>query len=135
MGYDLHFRKATVAHEGGELHVTATLENRGAAPFYYNWPVYAGLLNAAGETVEEWPLDWQVDGLVAGEDRFLKTTFTPTSPIPAGARFAVRVPNPMDGGRSLRFSNKAQQLGGKHWMVLGSIAPTKLVAKTRRIER
>ena len=123
MGYDLHFNKANVNRRGDKFDVIAILENRGVAPFYYHWPMIVGLLDSNGETIEEWPVNWRVDGVVSGQDREFRVTIEPSSRIPAGASFAVRVPNPMQGGRSLRFSNRGQQMGGQDWMVLSRIAP------------
>ena len=131
MGYDLHFRRATITCERSRFRIRAELENRGVAPFYYNWPVYLGLLNSAGEVIEERLVDWHVHKLPAGARRILDTTFAPCS-VPAGGSFAVRVPNPMDGGRPLRFSNKSQQLDGQTWMVLGKAAADLKATKKSR---
>jgi hypothetical protein len=119
LGYDLHFDDATITPAGNDLTVAATLENRGVAPFYYNWPVTVGLLDAAGTTIEEWSVNWQVDGLLPDKKRIFNGTFTPAAPAPAGAQVALRVPNPMAGGRPLRFSNFNQQSDGQAWMILG----------------
>ena len=121
MGYDLHFREASVEHVGGNFELTAELENHGVAPFYYNWPLTVGLLDAAGKTIQEWSVDWRIDGVVPGDARVFRATLSPDSDAPEGARVAVRVANPMKGGRPLRFSNATQQSAGPAWMVLGRL--------------
>ncbi len=119
MGYDLHLSQATISPEGNNFTVTAKLKNRGVAPFYYNWPVTVGLVDTTGATIQEWPVAWRIDGLIPGEERDFSATLTPSTPVPAGARVALRVPNPMSGGHPLRFSNFNQQLDGQTWMILG----------------
>jgi len=121
MGYDLHFNKVVITQNAGEYSVAATLENRGVAPFYYDWPMILGLLDADGTTLQEWPTEWKLNGLLPDNDRNLSFTFTPNVAIPEGARIAVRVPNPMTGGRPLRFSNFNQQLDGEAWMIFANI--------------
>lgn len=119
MAYDLHFDEATITPAGSDLAVTAVLENRGVAPFYYNWPITVALLDAAGAMIQEWPVAWQIDGLLPGDERTFSGTFTPAVAAPAGAQVALRVANPMVGGRPVRFSNFSQQVEGDAWMILG----------------
>ena len=120
MGYDLHFTEAMVIHDGDKIKVKAKLKNSGVAPFYYNWPVTVGLLDSNGKTLQQWSVDWRVDGLLPDVQRTFTATISPKTAPPTGAKFAVRVPNPMEGGRPLRFSNATQQIGKKDWMILGS---------------
>jgi len=119
MGYDLYFSEATISPAANGITISAKLENRGVAPFYYNWPVTVGLLDVSGNTLQEWSVDWRIDTLLPDVDRVFSGVFTPDSPVPVGAQIALRVPNPMDGGRPVRFSNFNQQVDGEAWMILG----------------
>ena len=48
----------------------------------------------------------------------------PTSELPAGEQRALlRVPNPMPGGRPLRFANQDQDRDLDAWLTLGAIHP------------
>ena len=105
MGYEYHLSSWNIA-EDGELVVK--VENRGVAPFYQDWPVelevtrggktrviehsglLAGILPGQGK-------EWHFEGCEGAE------------------RLRLRVPNPMDGGKALRFANKEQ---GQVWLEL-----------------
>ena len=80
-----------------------TVENRGVAPFYYDWPVEIEV----GGVVEK--TDWKVSGILPGSPR------TWSIAMPKGGAVRIRIPNPMDGGKALRFANREQ---GPEWLVV-----------------
>ena len=133
MGYDLYFSQATITPVGNGFTVNAMLTNRGVAPFYYNWTVTVGLIDATGATIQEWPVSWRIDSLVRNEQRTFNETFTPATAPPAGAQVVLRVANPMAGGRPLRFSNLTQQPDGKAWMILGGANGQAPVAAKKKV--
>jgi hypothetical protein len=98
MGYELHISEATLSD--GEL--VLKVENRGVAPFYYDWPVEirAGKVTAT---------DWRLSKILPGEPVVWRAKITGEEGV------TIRVPNPMEGGRPLRFAN-AEYEGG--WLVL-----------------
>lgn len=98
MGYELHVASAEVIK--GEL--VLKVENRGVAPFYHDWPVE---LRAGGIL----KTDWKLSKVLPGEP------VTWRMKVPAKGVIAIRVPNPMEGGRPLRFANKDYHEG---WLVL-----------------
>ena len=98
MGYELHIPEATV--EGGEL--VLTVENRGVAPFYYDWPVE---LRNGKVTVT----DWKLSEVLPGKPVVWRAK------VVEGEGVAIRVPNPMEGGRPLRFANAEYEAG---WLVI-----------------
>lgn len=98
MGYELHVSSAKV--EDGEL--ALTVENRGVAPFYYDWPVEM----RAGEIGTT---DWKLSEVLPGKKVVWKTK------VPAKGEVAIRIPNPMKGGRALKFANKEYRDG---WLVV-----------------
>ena len=53
--------------------------------------------------------DWKMKGLLPGEQRKWSTKW------PEKKTLNIRVPNPMKGGKPLRFANKDQ---GKEWLVV-----------------
>ena len=99
LGYELHVSEATWAD--GEL--TLTVENRGVAPFYQDWPVEIEVDGRVRKT------EWRVAGILPGKPRTLSIA------LPAGTPVKVRVPNPMSGGKALRFANREQ---GPEWLVI-----------------
>ena len=121
MGYDLHFEEATITPgPDNNFSITTKLVNYGIAPFYQTWPITVGLLDSNGTIIQEWSApNWDIKGLVAGDERVFSGNFTASAPLPAGSQVALRVPNPMAGGKPLRFSNFNQQPDNPAWMILG----------------
>jgi hypothetical protein len=97
MGYELHISGV----EWKDGIVSLTVENRGVAPFYYDWPVEVEL---DGKLVKN---DWKLSGILPGEPRVwsIKTV--------KKGKLRVRVPNPMKGGKPLRFANHGH---GEEWL-------------------
>jgi len=98
MGYEFHLFSWEVVE--GEVHLV--VENRGVAPFYHDWPVEL----MSGETVVA---TFDLRGILPGESTVWKAKTGETGP------FRVRVPNPMPGGKPLRFANEEQ---GDEWLEL-----------------
>jgi hypothetical protein len=91
MGYELHVSRALVQDGELVLHV----ENRGVAPFYHDWPVEVRVGQRTirpawklSEVLPGNPAAWRVK-TGAGEDETVR----------------IRIPNPMKGGKPLRFAN------------------------------
>lgn len=98
MGYELYL--SSVDFGDGELRIT--VENRGVAPFYYNWPVELRF-GASMQT------DWELREVLPGEPVVW------TAKVPDEGEVSIRVPNPMKSGRDLKFANEGYQGG---WLKL-----------------
>ena len=99
MGYEFHVLKA----DWREERIYLTVVNRGVAPFYYEWPVE---VEVEGKTIET---GWSLSELLPGQARVWSIGLGEESSL------RIRVPNPMRGGKPLRFANRAQ---GKEWLVI-----------------
>lgn len=99
LGYELYV--SNFSWEEGVL--TLTVENRGVAPFYYDWPVEIEVGGKRRMT------DWKVSGILPGEPRKWSINLARFD------EFKIRISNPMKGGKPLRFANRDQ---GKDWLVL-----------------
>lgn len=93
--------------EGDEI--ALTIENRGVAPFYQDWPVKLALISREKTILKDTP--WKLAGLLPGQTR----TWRASVPKRQDQRVAIAVPNPMPNGKPLRFANKEQ---GPLWLVL-----------------
>ena len=116
MGYEFYVTRGLLRQQDGEVSVTVEIGNTGVAPFYYDWPVYIGLLDEQGKATHEEKTDWSLTGLLPGE------TVRLVHRLPArdeASQVAIRVPNPMQGGIPLRFANQEQRLDEDAWMLLG----------------
>ena len=124
MGYELHVATADLAVAGGQLSVTLSVTNTGVAPFYYDWPMELGVLDAAGTCAATWTTDWKLTGLQPGESPRRWQHRAKVAGWPPGTRrLLLRVANPMSGGKPLRFANQTQDADLAGWLTLGEFQP------------
>lgn len=121
LGYEFHISHAAVASGSNGWTVTCTVRNTGVAPFYRDWPVEVGVLDAAGKALTTLRPGWSLTGLKPG-DAPRRWTATIPAPVAGASTMAVRVANPMPGGKALRFANRDQQDDGDAWLPLGGPA-------------
>lgn len=97
MGYELHV--ASAALEGGTLRLA--VENRGVAPFYYDWPVE---VRYSAPNIRTRPLfpDWKLSQILPGKPAVWEVDLG----VDAKVAVRVRVANPMPGGKPVRFANR-----------------------------
>jgi Domain of unknown function (DUF4832) len=119
MGYEFHAPGVTVGEvKGGKLDVKLEIENRGVAPFYYDWKAEWGLL-ADGKPVKSAAGVGKLTGLLPGDKPRVWADTLDVSGVKAGTyTLAVRVPNPLPKGKPLRFANATQ---GDEWLTLGAV--------------
>lgn len=120
LGYEFQVVNALASFRDRELQVAVTITNRGVAPFYADWPVQLVVRAAAGpEWVAEVPvaLRYLLPGATA--------TGTARRRLPAEVageiELALRVPNPLKGGRPLRFANREGNVAENGELVLGKV--------------
>jgi hypothetical protein len=121
MGYELHVPRVGWQMSPGALRVQIELENRGVAPFYYDWPVEIALLSGP-EPVVACMGAGSLRGVVPGEPPRLWRETVPLVGIGPGTyRLALRISNPMAGGKPPRFANQTQSSGTDAWLSLGDV--------------
>ena len=105
MGYEYHVRSWEMSADGV---LSIEVENRGVAPFYQDWPVELELTR--GGNAEVVKRSGLLPGILPGEVKVWR--------FESGGKvdgLRLRVPNPMAGGKPLRFANKEQ---GEEWLEL-----------------
>lgn len=122
MGYEFHALAVTIGDvTDGKLAVALEVENRGVAPFYYDWQVEWGVL-VGGKAVKSWSATGKLTGLLPGDKPRTWADTLDVSGVKAGRyTLAVRVPNPLKTGKPLRFANKAQDADLPGWLSLGEV--------------
>lgn len=121
MGYEFHVTAISVSKKADSLEVKLELENRGVAPFYYNWKAEYGLV-AGGKIVKKFTSSGKLTGLIAGDKiREWNDSFD-LSDVPKGKyTLAVRVPNVLPNGIPLRFANTTQDRDVEGWLSLATV--------------
>lgn len=120
LGYELHVRTVGMAAADRGLNLTLRLENRGVAPFYYDWPVQIGRVYPGAshpDDVVEMP--WRLRDVLPGP------VVTWAGRVPwdsAQSRFRIvlRVANPMPEGVPFAFANREQDQDLPGWLTLSS---------------
>ncbi|HAM71472.1 MAG TPA: DUF4832 domain-containing protein [Verrucomicrobiales bacterium] len=104
LGYEFQVVSAAVARVERRITLTITLANRGVAPFYQNWPVLVTARSAGGPRIVG-QLPFQLPDLQPGATDDKAATLDLSS-FPSGrVTLSVSVPNPLKGGKPLRFAN------------------------------
>jgi len=126
LGYEFYVSAVRLGSlsPGGPLSVTLRIQNRGVAPFYYDWPMQLGVIGASKQLVKTWDVSWRLTQVaLPGDQTNAYTELSDVQPqpgLPAGRyTLVLQVVNPLPNGKALRFSNVAQDadLGG--WLTLG----------------
>ena len=105
----------------GKLTVRLEVENRGVAPFYYDWKAEWGLLSD-GRAAKSAVCSGKLTGLLPGDKPRVWADTLDVKGVRAGMyTLAVRVPNPLPKGTPLRFANKTQDIAAPGWLSLGNV--------------
>jgi hypothetical protein len=122
MGYEFHAPEVRIGTPmNGTVTVRLTIENRGVAPFYFDWTPQYGLLQA-GQAVTTAAGSGKLTGLLPGDKpRVWTDTIDVTGLKPGTYILAVRVPNPLKTGKPLRFANATQDRDAPGWLSLGEV--------------
>jgi len=122
LGYELHVKSASfpaAPKVGDRFELVITIENRGVAPFYQNWPVEIAVGDHRTQT--NWKLSQVFPNAESPSE--WKTRITLPDSIPAGEHpLRLRVIYPLPKGLPLRFANAEQQPDG--WLNLGELTLT-----------
>ena len=121
MGYEFHVPAVSVSAERNSLKISLEVENRGVAPFYYDWKAEYGLL-LDGKVTKTTVSSGKITGLLPGEQAREWNDTLDLSNVPRGTyMLAVRVPNTLPNGLPLRFANATQDQDVAGWLSLISI--------------
>lgn len=121
IGYELQVTEASLEITGNQLDISLSLTNCGVAPFYYDWPIELALSDSAGSVVTGATATWKLTHVQPGNS----VHWTQRVQMPAlrqgTLRVLLRVPNPMAGGKPLRFANREQDRHLAGWLTLGDV--------------
>jgi Domain of unknown function (DUF4832) len=120
MGYEFSVSAVTLGKiSAGKLSVVLELENRGVAPFYFEWPAEFGLI-ADGKVLKTWRGTGKLTGLLPADPARTWVDTLDVGGVPTvRCKLAVRVPNPLPRGKPVRFANKSQDEAVSGWLTLG----------------
>ena len=114
MGYEFFVQSASVERTAEDAKLTLEIKNTGIAPFYHSgWTIKLRAIDAP-------PRDWIDTGLELTKilPGAVKKLECGVSMVPDD-KFLIGVPNPMPGGKSLRFANSTQDQDRPGWLTIG----------------
>ncbi len=124
LGYDFHVPSLTYEiedSEDGAIRLDVNVENRGIAPFYYDWSIEYALLDNDGAVVRTIVGEGQLTGLLPDQSR-VWTDRIPLSDLEGGRyTIALRAVNPLANGILLRFANATQDADLDGWLTLTDV--------------
>ena len=114
MGYEFFVKSVEVKRTGEEAKLILEVENTGIAPFYH--PGWTIKVYKFGAKLFVWAdTNLELTEILPGEVKRLECNV----PAGLGDRFLIGVPNPMKGGKPLRFANKKQDEDQPGWLTIG----------------
>jgi hypothetical protein len=120
LGYALEIVKATAALKGRALDVSVTITNRGVVPFYADWPVrFVAVGSGGAESVAELP--FALKTLLPAATDTQSVTLDLAKFASGEIKLLLGIPNPLQGGKPLRFANVEQDRDRAGWLTLGKI--------------
>ncbi len=122
MGYEFYVRSVAINElPNSSIDVSLEIENRGVAPFYYDWrPEFGVIMN--GRVVGTYPSTGKLVGILPeGRPQIWNDKLVLTE-LPKDDHYilALRVRNPLKDGAPMRFANTNQDQDLPSWLTLGS---------------
>jgi Domain of unknown function (DUF4832) len=122
MGYEFHVPSVVAVASKERLQIDLELQNRGVAPFYYDWKAEYGLI-AKNKVIKTHQSTGKLVGLLPGTPaRVWKDNIDLKGLPPGEYTLAVRVPNTLPNGSPIRFANKTQDRDVDGWLSLTSVS-------------
>ncbi|HLO99439.1 MAG TPA: DUF4832 domain-containing protein [Fimbriimonas sp.] len=116
MGYDFHVPKVVVSASGSTLEVGVDILNRGVAPFFAHWPLMLRIVDADGTEIVQCQNNFGLKEILPGTT--VQRRFA-ISKKPG--KLQISCPNPMSGGKAVKFANAAQDQDSSGWLTIGTL--------------
>ncbi len=124
LGYELFVSEVKLkdTRAGQRVPVQLRIQNRGVAPFYYDWPVRLAVADAAGRIVTSTVTKWKLSRVIdPGHDRTFKAKLEGARLAPGVYTVVLRVESPLANGRPLVLANAAWAQDVAGWLSLGEV--------------
>ena len=123
LGYDLFVSGVKLADTTtrDSLEVEIRVQNRGVAPFYYDWLVRLGIIDSDSRLAASFNTSWKLTRVVdAGQDVKFGRKVKAHGLGPGVYTLVMQAENPMPTGRTLAFANADWEADAKDWLTLGT---------------
>jgi len=121
LGYELFVSAVDLpATVVDRLHVVIRIQNRGVAPFPYDWKVQLAARNSNGVIIAAYDTDWRLTKII---DRGVDMEWTDERQVqlePGAYTLLMRAVNPLASGMPLVFANAGWSADAPNWLTLGT---------------
>lgn len=117
LGYRFVIRKiehTAVVNRGEEFSFTLIVENKGVAPFYFNWPLIMYLVGSSGQTAFTYTSQIDIRTWLPGENINQDTFIIPTTLEPAVYQLKIAIHDPGIDKPAIRFANTNRDTQGRY---------------------
>ncbi|MBD3350220.1 MAG: DUF4832 domain-containing protein [Candidatus Lokiarchaeota archaeon] len=125
MGYIFAVCYSKTDYNAGEdiLNWSVLLHNFGVAPFYYNWSIEIGILDNQNQTIFTKTTSETLDDILSDTSEIWNFTLADASSYtPNAENLALKVKNPLDGGKPVYFAN--QRITNEGWIIIEDFIAT-----------
>jgi hypothetical protein len=124
MGYDFYIPQATIQWESQHrLAVAIDVINQGVAPFYASWPTELSILDERGQVLHQVVVaEFSFRGILPSDQPHSMKASVSLPTLPSGSyAVAIRIVQPLAGGKPVRFANADQDRHLAGWLTLATI--------------
>ena len=111
MGYELYVQSVDTKIANKKLDLNLKIENKGVAPFYYDWPIEIAVTDMSNNQLAKVKTDWRLSQIMPDKVSQWKTSMELARDEP-NLKIFLRAVNPLKGGRPFRFANETQRPNG-----------------------
>lgn len=107
--------KASLSKNDSSYELNIIIQNKGVAPFYYDWPVSVAIYDGS-KIVKETNTTWKISEIAEGSKK--EFSFNLGSNYSNENKILLRIKNPMENGYPVRFSNETQDKDVTEYLTL-----------------
>ncbi len=119
LGYRFVLRQATFPEEvtaGSTFNFQLALKNRGAAPFYFEWPLVLYFVDSADTAQDEQILDIDIRTWLPGDVEESIEVAVPTQLTPGKYKLRLAIHDPLTDRPGIWFANEGRDDDGRYWL-------------------
>ena len=105
---------ASSVNAGDELDISITVENKGVAPFYFDWPLVCYLINSSDSVAFQQTLGIDIRDWLPGEQTNTSTVVIPSNLFHADYEIKLAITDPNTNQPGVMFANTNRDNLGRY---------------------
>lgn len=104
----------SIQYPGETANINIEINNKGVAPFYYNWPIELSLINSSGAVSLKTNINQDIRTWMPGITSFSTSLTIPTTITPGTYSLAIAAIDPEKGTPGINFANDGRTADGRY---------------------